>query len=178
MTGDQLNKKIAMDFLATLQKQQQKESNDGIEQHSSSDGNDDGSDKKHMYQYKTPVRTGSESTTTTSTNHFQSSHGGKALVMDTFEFGSKKTVKKDMKRKSALESNEPGTMKINNTPLSCDFNDDVEEKDGDISTMPPSDGKVVQTNMFKSRKKNKVSYRKRGVDNSLLPETIDEEEEE
>lgn len=184
MSGDQLNKKIAMDFLATLQQQRKDNTEDAVDSKSSysshGDDKDEGvNDNNHVFTYKTP-RTDSATATATKTNLFQSSHGAKALVMDTFEFGAKQNTKNNLKRKVGMESDESvRPLPSSHAPVSCDFND-VDEKDDDVAstvTETQLDEQPVQKNVFKSRKKNKCSYRKRIVDDSLLPETIDEEGE-
>lgn len=105
MSADALNKKIALDFINDIKQQKSK---DG-EITTSIEKSDDL--KLHIKFSKRKPQ--AETAETNSSSLFQSSHGGKARVMGTFEFGQKQTNEKKEKMRKSTSNNVSSNIKLN-----------------------------------------------------------------
>ena len=204
LRGDQLNKKIATDFISSLRERRQNEqsprkrctSNDDDEAYS-----DEYKNSKHVYKAPrfdekiddTSTEDSSKTIESSKDKHskttYGSSHSSKAVVMEAFEFGSttnntKKTRKLNTDVLTIDAKDETSLLSLpddTNVPsLSYDFHDDdVECKETTTTDEQTSTSSSLEdgSNLFKPRKK-KSSYRKRNTDmiGSSLSEIPEEQE--
>ena len=85
LSGDALNKKIALDFINSIKQQK------GKSEEEATLGSASNEDAKPQFKFSRKKATDEKSSESKAGSLFQSSHGGKARVMQTFEFGQKQT---------------------------------------------------------------------------------------
>lgn len=113
LSADALNKKIALDFINDIKQQKGKD-----EEITNSIEKSDDSKLRIKFSKRKPQ----ETRETNSSSLFQSSHGGKARVMGTFEFGQKQTKEKKEKRIKSASQDVSSSIKLN-------YYDEEEEKE-------------------------------------------------
>lgn len=119
LRGDALNKQIALDFINNL-RQEKEDPNE-------KDKNINDTDFKPKFH----KREKTENVTKPEKSAFQSSHGAKAIVMKTFEFGksaqTSPEIQKSSKKKMQKESSDEG--KSSKSSITLNYYEDEEEEE-------------------------------------------------
>eukprot|EP00111_Clytia_hemisphaerica_P004436 TCONS_00012681-protein len=103
LKGDALNKKIALDFIDSLRGEKDLENEDF--------NRDKGVDFKPKFRQSSSKTNNDDNKINSKRPTFQSSHGAKARVMETFEFGKSSTFSKSKQKEIEISEKEPSSSK-------------------------------------------------------------------